>query len=432
MRVHLMGIGGAGVSALARVYLARGDEVSGCDAQASETTAELEDAGIAIEVGHDPEHVLGKDLLVFSGAVREDAPELVDARSMGVEVKPRPEAFAGFIAEADSIAVGGSHGKTTVTHMTGHILTEAGLDPTVLVGDGSHSRAGGSRWLVAEVDESDGSLVMHHPKRAIVTNIELDHTDHFPHVEAVRALFEKFVSALPSDGVAVLSADDERTRYLTTPARRVTYGFADSADYRCSEDRPFALQHDGHGQGRINRRQRGRQNISNATAAAAMALEVGVSFADVASALEHFPGAHRRFEFLGLFQGAAVYDDYGHHPTEVRATLQAARELRHRRLIVVFQPHRFSRLAAFLQPFSRSFEGADRVVMLDVYSAGEDNPTGVTARDLASQIPGAIYAGSFERVREVLEGLVGPDDLLLLMGAGDIRKRLGDELAQTI
>ena len=163
-----------------------------------------------------------------------------------------------------------------------------------------------------------------------------------------------------------------------------------------------------------------------------MALEVGVSFADVASALEHFPGAHRRFEFLGLFQGAAVYDDYGHHPTEVRATLQAARELRHRRLIVVFQPHRFSRLAAFLQPFSRSFEGADRVVMLDVYSAGEDNPTGVTARDLASQIPGAIYAGSFERVREVLEGLVGPDDLLLLMGAGDIRKRLGDELAQKI
>src|SRR5256884_2678066 len=184
MRVHLMGIGGAGVSALARVYLSRGDEVSGCDVQESETTAELEDAGVAIEVGHDPEHVLGKDLLVFSGAVREDAPELVAARSMGVEVKTRAEALAGFIAEADSIAVGGSHGKTTVTHMTGHILTEAGLDPTVLVGDGSHSRAGRSKWLVAEVDESDGSLLLHHPKRALVTNIELDHTDHFPNVEA--------------------------------------------------------------------------------------------------------------------------------------------------------------------------------------------------------------------------------------------------------
>src|SRR5438046_3157450 len=305
MRVQRMGIGGARVSALACVYLARGDEVSGCDVQESETTAELEDAGVAIEVGHDPEHVLGKDLLVYSGAVREDAPELVAARSMGVEIHSRAQALAGFIAESDSIAVAGSHGKTTVTHMTGHILTDAGFDPTVLVGDGSHSRAGRSRWLLAEVDESDGSLVMHHPKRAS---------------------------------------------------------------------------------------------------------EVVLSVVDVASALERFPGAHRRLEFLGVFQGATVYDDYGHHPTEVRATIQGARELRHRRVIVVFQPHRYSRLAAFLQPFSRSFEGADRVVLLDVYSAGEDNPTGVTARDLASQIPGAIYAGSFERVREVLEGLVGPDD----------------------
>jgi UDP-N-acetylmuramate--alanine ligase len=427
-----MGIGGAGVSALARVYLAREDEVSGCDVQDSDTIAELEDAGVAVEVGHDPEHVLGKDLLVYSGAVHEDAPELVAARSMGVEVQTRAMALAGFIADSDSIAIGGSHGKTTVTHMTGHILTEAGLDPTVLVGDGSHSRAGRSRWLVAEVDESDGSLVMHHPKRAIVTNIELDHTDHFQDVDAVRDLFARFVGALPQDGVAVLCADDTRARALTTPAKKVTYGFDASADYRCSEDRPFAILHGGHELGRINLLQRGRHNIANATAAAAMAMEVGVSFADVASALERFPGAHRRLELLGIYQGAAVYDDYGHHPTEVRATIQAARELRHRRLIVVFQPHRYSRLAAFMQQFSRAFDGAERVVLIDVYSAGEDNPTGISARDLASMIPGAIYAGSFERAREVLESLVGPDDLLLLMGAGDIRKRLGDELAQKI
>jgi UDP-N-acetylmuramate--alanine ligase len=432
MRVHLMGIGGAGVSALARVYLARGDEVSGCDAQSSDTTAELEDLGVMIEVGHDPEHVLGKDLLVYSGAVRQQEPELVAARSMGVEVKTRAEALAGFIAESDSIAIGGSHGKTTVTHMTGHVLTEAGLDPTVLVGDGSHSRAGRSRWLVAEVDESDGSLVMHHPKHAIVTNIELDHTDHFKDVDAVRDVFAQFIAGLPADGVAVLCADDERTRSLLTPAKKVTYGFSELADYRCSEDRPFTLRHDGSELGRINLRQRGRHNISNATAAAAMALEVGVSFAVVASALEHFPGAHRRMEFLGIYQGATVYDDYGHHPTEVRATLQAARELRHRRLIVVFQPHRYTRLLAFMDAFSRAFDAADRVIMLDVYSAGEDNLGQVSSRELAERIPGAIYAGSFERAREVLEGLVGPDDLLLLMGAGDIRKRLGNELAQKI
>ena len=426
-----MGIGGAGVSALARVFLARGDQVSGCDTQASDTTAALEDAGVTIELGHDPEHVLGKDLLVYSGAIK-GSPELDAARGMGVEVKTRAEALAELIASSDSIAIGGSHGKTTVTHMTGHILTEAGLDPTVLVGDGSHSRAGASKWLVAEVDESDGSLVMHHPKRAIITNVELDHPDHFKDVEAVQSLFAEFVGALPADGVAVLCADDERTRALATPARRVTYGFSEDADYRCGDSRPFAIHHGGRELGRVNLRQRGRHNVQNATAAAAMALEVGVSFADVAAALERFPGAHRRLEFLGVFQGAAVYDDYGHHPTEVRATIQAARELRHRRVIVVFQPHRYSRLSAFMQAFSRAFDGADRVLILDVYSAGEDNPTGVSARELADQIPQGLYVGSFERAREGLEGLVGPDDLLLLIGAGDIRKRLGDELAQKI
>ena len=425
-----MGIGGAGVSALARVFLARGDEVSGCDVRESETTAALEDAGVRVEVGHDPEHVLFQDLLVYSGAIKS-SPELDAARSMGVKVLTRAEMLAELIAESDSIAVGGSAGKTTVTHMTGHILTEAGFDPTVLVGDGSSARAGRSRWLVAEVDESDGTLVLHHPKRAIVTNIEFDHPDHFQDVEEVRDLFARFVAGLPADGVAVLCADDERARSLETPARRVTYGFSDEADYRCEDGRPFAIHHAGRELGRVNLRQPGRHNVQNATAAAAMALELGVSFADVAGALERFPGARRRLEFLGVFQGAPVYDDYAHHPTKVRATLQAARELRHRRLIVVFQPHRYSRLAALMRDFSRSFTAADRVLVVDVYGAGEDNPTGVQARDLAEQIPNGIYVGSFERAREALEGLVGRDDIVLLMGAGDIRK-LGDELAQRI
>src|SRR5438445_195645 len=309
MKVHLMGIGGAGVSALARVFLARGDEVSGCDVKESDTTAALEDAGVRIFIGHDPEHV-------------ED-------------------------------------------------------------------------------------------------------------VEEVSDLFARFVAGLPADGVAVLCADDERTRSLETPAKRITYGFSQDADYRCGEGRPFAIHYGGQELGRVNLRQPGRHNVQNATAAAAMALELGVSFADVAGALERFPGAHRRLEFLGVFQGAPVYDDYAHHPTKVRATLQAAREMRHRRLIVVFQPHRFSRLAALIRDFSRSFTDADRVLVLDVYSAGEDNPTGIQARDLADLIPNGIYVGSFERAREALEGRVGRDDVLLLMGAGDIRK-LGDELAQRV
>jgi UDP-N-acetylmuramate--alanine ligase len=315
--------------------------------------------------------------------------------------------------------------------MLGHILTEAGLDPTVLVGDGSSSRAGRSHWLVAEVDESDGSLVLHHPKRAIITNIELDHTDHFKDVGAVRDLFAEFVAGLPASGLVVVCADDERARSLESPARRVTYGFSDEADYRCDDARPFAIHHNGSELGRVNLRQPGRHNVQNATGAAAMALECGVSFADVAGALQRFPGAHRRLEFIGVFQGAAVYDDYGHHPTKVRATLQAARELRHRRLIVVFQPHRYSRLAALMHDFSRAFTGADKVLLLDVYSAGEDNPSGVQATDLANLLPNGSYVGDFEGARQALEGLVGPDDLLLLMGAGDIRK-LGDELAQRV
>jgi UDP-N-acetylmuramate--alanine ligase len=425
-----MGAGGAGVSALARVFLARGDEVSGCDIRKSETTDELEDAGVRILIGHDPEHVLFQDLLVYSGAIKASA-ELDAARAMGLKVLSRAEMLAELIQENNSIAVAGTAGKTTVTHMVGHILVTAGYDPTVLVGDGASSRAGKSEWLVAETDESDGTLTLHHPRRAIVTNIELDHPDHFRDVSAVRDLFQWFIEALPADGLALLCADDDLARELQPKARKVTYGFRQGATYRSEPERPFPVFHDGELLGRIDLRQPGRHNIQNATAAAAMALELGIGFDEVAHALRTFPGAHRRMEFLGVYQGAAVYDDYAHHPTKVRATIQAARELRHRRLIVVFQPHRYSRLAALMHDFARSFTGADRVFILDVYSAGEDNPSGVQASDLAHQIPNASYVGDFKTAREALEELIGPDDVLLLMGAGDIKK-LGDELAHKI
>jgi UDP-N-acetylmuramate--alanine ligase len=425
-----MGAGGAGVSALARVFLGRGDEVSGCDLKESETTEELEAAGVRMMIGHDPEHVLFQDLLVYSGAIKHSA-ELDAARAMGVRVLSRAEMLAELINESDSIAVAGTAGKTTVTHMLGHILVTAGYDPTVLVGDGASARAGRSKWLVAETDESDGTLTLHHPDRAIVTNIELDHPDQFRDVSAVRDLFQWFVLNLPADGLALVCADDELARELKPKARRVTYGFRHDATYRCEPVRPFPIHHGGNELGRINLKQPGRHNIQNATAAAAMAIEIGVSFAEVAAALESFPGAHRRMELLGIFQGATVYDDYAHHPTKVRATIEAARELRHRRILVVFQPHRYSRLSALMHDFTRAFTGADKVLVLDVYSAGERNTTGVQAADLAHQLPNGTYAGDFKTAREMLEGLVGPGDLLLLMGAGDINK-LGDELAHRV
>ena len=425
-----MGVGGAGVSALARVFLARGDDVSGCDLKESETTDELEEAGVKILLGHDPEHVLGQDLLVYSGAIKR-SPELEAARAMGVKVLSRAEMLAQLINESDSIAVAGTAGKTTVTHMLGHILVSAGYDPTVLVGDGSSARAGHSEWLVAETDESDGTLTLHRPQRAIVTNIELDHPDHFRDVSAVRDLFQWFIEGLPKDGLAVVCADDELARELKPKARKVTYGFRQGATYRAEPVRPFPIYRGLELLGHVNLRQPGRHNIQNATAAAAMALELGIGFDDVARALQTFPGAHRRMEFLGVFQGAAVYDDYAHHPTKVRATIEAARELRHRRLIVVFQPHRYSRLNALMHDFARAFDGADRVFILDTYSAGEENTSHVRAEDLAHQIRQATYVGDFVKAQEALHEIVGPDDLLLLMGAGDIKK-LGDDLAHKI
>ena len=428
-----MGVGGTGVSAVARVYLARGEEVSGCDVKESDVTLALEDAGVRVSIGHDPEHVLACDRLVFGRATtRAGASEIEAGRAMGVEVLSHAEALAAIVLETDSIGVAGSAGKTTITHMIGTVLAAEGWNPTVLVGDGANVRVGNTKWLVAELDESDRSLVLHHPHRALVSNIDFDHPDHYSDVEDVAGVFQEFLNGLPSEGLAVVCADDARTAALQSSARRVTYGFSAEADYRCGRERPFPLYRGAEELGRISLRVPGWHNVQNATGAAAMALEAGVSFSGVATALEQFAGAHRRLEFIGVFQGAAVYDDYAHHPTKVRAVLQAARELRHRRLIVVFQPHRYTRLAALLDDFARAFEAADRVLILDVYSAGEDNPTGISARDLADQMPRGLYVGDFEGAREALEGLVGPDDLLLIMGAGDIREKLGDELAHKI
>ena len=428
-----MGIGGSGVSAIARVYAARGDEVSGCDVRESDVTYALEDAGIRIAIGHDPEHVLSCDRLIYGRATtQQGAAEIEAGRAMGVEVLTHAEALASLLTGVESVGVAGSAGKTTLTHMIGAILAMDGRDPTVLVGDGANVHVGSSEWLVAELDESDRSLVQHHPKHALVSNIDFDHADHYRDANDVASVFQQFFDGLDGSGVAVVCADDARAAALTTKNRRVSYGFSADADYRCERARPFAIYKDGEALGSVALRLPGWHNVQNATGAAAMALELGVHFEVVASALASFQGAHRRMELIGVFQGAPVYDDYAHHPAKIRATLQAARELRHRRLIVVFQPHRYTRLAALIEDFARSFEGADRVLILDVFSAGETNPTGISARDLADLMPRGAYVGDFDSARLALESLVGRDDLLLLMGAGDIREKLGDELAQKI
>jgi UDP-N-acetylmuramate--alanine ligase len=407
-----MGIGGTGVSSLALLLAARGDRVTGCDARLSATTELLAEEGIAVAQGHDPAHARDIDLLVHSTAVSRDSPEPAAARAAGVRVLTRAEMLAELIGGSDSIAISGTHGKTTTTHMLGQVLTAAGFDPSVLVGDGLNTRAGGSSWLVAEADESDGSLVLHHPKYAIVTNVELDHPDHFADLAAVRDVFQRFVSQVGE--LTVVCADDAEAMRLEVPGRRVTYGW-DKGDYTPSR-LGLALTVPG------------RHNLLNATGAAALALELGVSLNVVKKTLSTFPGAHRRMEFLGIWKGARLYDDYGHHPTEVRATLQAARELAPKRVILVFQPHRYTRLAGLLDEFAASFDGADEVIITEVYAAGEE-PNGVSGIDLAIRVPGARFAPHSDTVKDDLYSLTQPGDLVLFMGAGDIWK-VAHELAQ--
>ncbi len=407
-----MGIGGAGVSSLAMVLAARGDLVSGCDQRLSATTELLAQEGVAVALGHDPAHVRDIELLVHSAAVNRDAPEPVAARAAGIRVLTRAEMLAELIGAGESIAVSGTHGKTTTTHMLGQVLTAAGFDPSVLVGDGLNTRAGASSWLVAEADESDGSLVLHHPKYAIVTNVELDHPDHFADLAAVREVFQRFVGQVGE--LTVVCADDAEAMRLEVSGRRVTYGW-EQGDYTPSR-LGLALTIPG------------RHNLLNATGAAALALELGVSLNVVRKTLSTFPGAHRRMEFVGIWKGARLFDDYGHHPTEVRATLQAARELAPKRVILVFQPHRYSRLAGLLDEFAASFDGADEVIITEVYAAGEA-PGDVSGVDLVEKVPGARFAPHFDVVKDDLYALVQPGDLVLFMGAGDIGK-VPHELAQ--
>jgi UDP-N-acetylmuramate--alanine ligase len=419
-----MGVGGSQVSGLARVFAAQGHQVSGCDVRESDTTRALVAEGVAVSIGHDPAHAAGQDLLVYSTAVSGDGVRELDAaRAAGVRVQSRPELLAELIAAHESVAIAGSHGKTTLTTMLGDVLVAAGWDPTVLVGDGASTRPGRGRWLVAEADESNGTLALHRPRHGVLTNVEFDHPDHFRDLEQVDALFRRYLAVVP--GVSVVCADDERAAAMPAGGRRVTYGFASEADYRCQDGRVLRR---GEDLAELRLLVRGRHNLQNAAGAMAMAVELGVEPAVAAAALASFRGAHRRLERLGTWRGVPVYDDYAVHPTEVRATVAAARELGCRRVIVVFQPHRFTRFAALRDELAEALCDADAFVVTEIYAASEPDPGGLSGAQIAVRVPGARFAPDFAAARQHLEELVREGDLVLVMGAGDVR-RLGDELA---
>jgi UDP-N-acetylmuramate--alanine ligase len=445
--VHLVGIGGAGMSALARVLLSRGASVSGSDLKPSRWLEALRALGARVAVGHRAENVDGARAVVVSSAIPPTNVEVVAARERGIPVLQRAQVLALLMRERRGIAVAGTHGKTTTTSMVATVLRRAGLDPTFLIGGdlnevGSNAHAGRGEWLVAEADESDGSLLWLAPEIAVLTNVETDHLDHFRDEEEIRETFVAFLAALPAErGLAVVGSDDPGARAVAARAERrtVTFGLDPSATWsgavvaRGREGQRIAVRREGVPVGELALAVVGEHNARNALAAVAVADAVGVPFPVAREALAGFDGVQRRFQVRGEVAGVTIVDDYAHHPTEVRATLRAAREQGWSRIVAVFQPHRYTRTLHLGRALGAALADADHVVVTEVYAAGETPIPGVDARLVVEGLLAArprarvAYLPSLADVVAYLVRHVSPGDFVLTIGAGDVTM-LADEL----
>ena len=437
--LHFTGIGGIGMSAIAEVLLNLGYEVSGSDLRLSPTTAKLSSMGARIYEGHAASNVAGARALVVSSAVDEGNPEVQEARHLQIPVIPRGELLAELMRLKYGIAVAGSHGKTTTTSMTATILNNAGLDPSVMVGGrvaamgGSNARVGKSEFLVVESDESDGSFLKLAPIIAVVTNIDREHMDHYTSLDAVRAAFIEFVNKVPFYGAAIVCLDDPNVQGILPSIKRrtITYGTTSQAvlEGRDIECGPFAssfsVRHRGTGLGRFHLRIPGRHNVANAMAAVAVGLELEVKPDVIREALAGFSGVERRFQLRGEARGIKVIDDYGHHPTEIRATLEGAKLCTTGRVHVLFQPHRYTRTLLLMDEFAGAFHQADTLFVADVYAASEAPIAGATSEALVEKIRQsghrhADYVGTLECGVERLLGEARDGDLVITLGAGNV------------
>jgi UDP-N-acetylmuramate--alanine ligase len=427
-----MGVGGAGMSGIARIMAMLGWPVSGCDAKDSRALAGLRALGVDIAVGHDPAHLDGIDTVVYSSAIRPSTAELSAARDRGLRVWQRAEALAAVMRDRRVIAVAGTHGKTTTTSMIAVALQHAGLDPSFAIGgtlsdSGANAHDGTGDFFVAEADESDGSFIHYQPEIAIVTNIEADHLDHYADVDAVLAAFKEFTGSV--SGIVIGCADDALAGELARSVGGVTYGTVAGSDLLISDIavRPLSFSAQWHGEelGRVRLAVPGRHNALNAGAALAAGIVAGVDPAALIEGLGGFTGTRRRFDIRGESDGVVVIDDYAHHPTEITATLAAAREMYPGRAVVaIFQPHRFSRTAAFLGEFAAALSTADHVVITEVYAAGEDAIPGASGAALAHEVARLGAAVEFEPalmdIPRRLAGVVAGPTCVLTLGAGDI------------
>ncbi len=443
---HLIGIGGVGMSGLARLLKALGAEVTGCDLKESPTTRALEKEGIKIYRGHHPDHLSGKEVVIFSSAIKSDHPELKRAREKGQPVLPRAEMLSEIMAlHPQSIAVAGSHGKTTTASMIAEVLIKAGLKPTVAIGGrvnhlGVNACLGAGTYLVTETDESDGSFLMLKPHLGVVTNIDREHLDFYADYKAIKRAFVRFCHRVDPEGGLILCGDDPGIKDIQAElsGKLLFYGFSPGLDLwgRPLSEGPFPeveVFYQGEKWGSFRLSVPGRHNALNALAAVAVGIKLGLSASEVCEALSSFSGVGRRLEKKGEREGILVYDDYAHHPREIEATLKALKDLYpQRRLLVVFQPHRYTRTKALWPDFMRVLQLPDLLILTEIYPASERPLPGVTGeaffraiRRLRNPKP-SLFATSREILKAQIEFLGRPGDVLLTMGAGDIYQ-VGEE-----
>ncbi len=452
-RVHFVGIGGIGMSGIAEVLLTLGYKVSGSDLKHSAVTERLAKLGATIHEGHGGENVEGAEVIVTSSAISRGNPEVAEARRRHIPVIQRAEMLAELMRLKYGIAIAGMHGKTTTTSMVGTVLQAGGLDPTIVVGGrvdalGSNARYGKSQYMVAEADESDRSFLKLSPIVSVVTNIDREHMDTYRDMEDIEQTFLDFMDRVPFYGTVVVCNDDEPLRNLIPNVQRrvVTYGRREDSDFRivdvdpaAKNDAPgslFKVEYRGTSLGEFHLHVPGIHNVLNATAAIAVGIGLEIGEEKVRAALDSFRGVDRRFQLRGQVNGISVIDDYGHHPTEIKATLAAARHCRYDRIHVIFQPHRYTRTQALLNDFGGAFGDADNVFVLDIYPASEQPIAGVTAeavvREIESSRSGlAKYAGSFAEAVVAIAGIARSGDAVLTLGAGSV-SHLGPQLLEAL
>lgn len=443
LKVHFIGVAGSGMSAIAQVLSKLGFVVTGCDENPSGALEKLTRHGIQVYKGHSQSHLKDADIVVISSAIRSDNQELVEAQRLGIPIWHRAKMLSWLMEGKESIAIAGSHGKSSVTAMLGSIFEAAGLEPTVMVGAdmiayNTNALVGRGDWLITEADESDGSFLELKPKHAIITNVEFDHANHYPDLEALIDAFADFVRLIPDDGIVAACADCPNAMALTgIPKGTVTtFGISQDADYGITDlqlferGASFYLHHRGGVLVSIRLNVPGAFHVRNALAAAALAHRIGIKPEAIADGLASFMGIKRRFEPLGKMKGkdVLIIDDYAHHPSEVRAAIQSALAMGRKRCLVIFQPHRYTRTLALHKEFGSAFRGADKVWVTEIYSAWEERIENVSGRMIYEAVKESLpkvdsrFAETFEELVNQVEMEARDGDVLLVLGAGDIYK----------